>query len=224
LPLLAAVRCQSDVTVALVGDRAWLHWPAGDEAVLRCVLPVPGVVLYEQREGQWYRHGRSLPAFEVPVDVSPRPLHAVLTPAPVAIEAARPAPVAPSPLSLVREDRPRKTTALRCDLRRLAEWAEWAPTAVLARIQAARSGKQVLLLGPSLPPLPEAERYWGERVLVPLGYRVEPALPEAALVDALGILPEELLLFTEGGQEALSRSVLRPLTRGAVRLAVQEGA
>ena len=67
LPALAAVRCVPDVTVAVVGERAWLHWPSGNAEVLHCVAALPGVELFEPREGRWYRPRQHLPAFGLPL-------------------------------------------------------------------------------------------------------------------------------------------------------------
>jgi hypothetical protein len=80
----------------------------------------------------------------------------------------------------------------------------------------------VLLLGNHLPPLPGAERFWGARVLIPLGYRPEPALLESALLEVLHLMADELAVWTLDGAEVLPRSALQPLTRSAVRLALAE--
>ena len=42
--------------------------------------------------------------------------------------------------------------------------------------------------------LPAGERFWGEEVFLPLGYRPDPELPESALRTALGAGEEELLI------------------------------
>ena len=38
----------------------------------------------------------------------------------------------------------------------------------------------------TLPLLPESVRYWGSELLVPLGFRAEPDLPEAAIRGVAG--------------------------------------
>jgi hypothetical protein len=230
LAVLADLRRHPDVVVALVGHRAWVRWPAGDEAVLHRVLPVPGVELYEQRDGAWYRPGSSLPSNGPPSAVSAQLLATVITPLPIQLEivkaqagAAAPS-ITPAPLELLRDDRPRETTALLCSLEVLGRWAESAPTAQLAALHAARCGGMVLLLGRSLPPLSGGERFWGGRVLMPLGYRVEPRLPASALAEALRLKTDELLLLHREQREVLPRSVFQPLTRASVRLALRESA
>jgi hypothetical protein len=223
LAVLADLRCQPDVRVALVGGRAWVRWPAGDEAVLRRVLPVAGAELYAERDGLWYRPGQALPTFGLPLDAPTQPLDRALTPVPLRAEPPPPRQLRPARLRLVRDGQPRVATALLANLEAVRRWADLATTAQLTALQAARAGEQVLLLGLRLPPLPGAERFWGTEVVVPLGCRPEPALPESALRAALGIPAEHLLLLRDGGAEAIPRAALQPLTRARIRLAAGEG-
>jgi hypothetical protein len=224
LPALAALRDQQDITVTLVHGRAWVRWPAGDEAVLRAVLPVSGVQLYVQHAERWHRYGRYLPVFDFPTDARYRPLHQLLTPAPI-----RPLPPLanhhePVEVQLVADVRPRPVTALRCSSRDLQRWADQVPSCRLERIQAACCDGRLLLVGSSLPPLGggEGERFWGETVLLPLGQRADPELPANAIREALGIADDELLLLTAAGAEVIARSALRPLTRAQIRMAQEE--
>jgi hypothetical protein len=220
LPALAALRCRPGVTVRLDGASAWLRWPAGDEGVLRCVQPLAGVELYESRDGVWYRPGRHLPAFEV-ADEDGRPLDRVLFPAPVEPEAPPGLALSPQVIRLARADRLRPASAMHAPLAELARWAETATTAQLAALRAARSGGRVLLLGRPLPALPGGLRLWGKRLLVPLGHRPEPALPESTLLEALGAGPEDLVLLTAESAEVVPWGAFEPLTRAGVRLAVR---
>ena len=222
LGVLADLRCLPQVRVTLAGERAWVRWEPGDERVLARVLPVPGAELYLQQGGRWYRHNRRLPSFGLPVDGDALPLHRVLTPAPVRPEPPQDVPLRPGQVSIVPGDRPRDTAGMMAGLAELAEWADLAPTARLVSIRAARSGGRVLLLGPKLPPLPGGQRFWGERVLVPLGFRPEPALPESALCKALGVADEEILILDARGGEVIPAAVFQPLTRAGVRLAWKE--
>lgn len=199
LAALAAVRCHPGVTVRVVGECAWVRWQAPDEQVLRRVLPVPGVELYSCRDGQWYRHGRLLPSFGLPGDDDGQPLDRVLFPAPVQSERVQSLALARCSLTLVPEDRPRATTGMLCDLTELGRWAETAPTAWLSALGAARCGRRVMLLGRNLPMLPGGERFWGNRLLAPLGLRVEPALAERVLLEALGLDEGEMLLLRASG-------------------------
>jgi hypothetical protein len=223
LPALAAVRCVPDVSVAMVGERAWVRWPPGRAEVLVCVAALVGVELYEPRDGQWYRPGQHLPAFGLPIPAPSRPLAQVLVPAPVQPELVPDLTLPSVKLRLVRNVRPRPATALWGSLSALRKWADRAPTAELVAVCAARCDGRVLLLGRRLPPLPGAERLWGERVLIPLGYQPEPALPESALLEALQGTADELVVLTTDGAEMLPRSALQPLTRSGMRLALGGG-
>jgi hypothetical protein len=223
LAALAEVRSRPDVEAALLDGRAWVRWTAGDEDVLRCVLPVPGAELYACRDGLWYRPGRRLPSFDVPALTGALPLHRVLTPAPFIPERPAAAPLRPEPLRLVRDDRPRPATALVCDAVALAGWADSAPNAALAALRGARWGRLVLVLGRRLPSPAGAERFWGHRVLTPLGFRSEPDWAESALCQAMRLEPEEIVWLREGRVVVVPGEALRPLSRASLRLARREG-
>jgi hypothetical protein len=222
LAALAEVRCVSGVRVALAGGRAWLRWQPGDDRVLRRVLPIRGVQLYFLHANRWHRFGHHLPAFDFPIQLEYRPLDEVLIPAPVEPIAAPAWDCAPFVLALARDDRPRPTAALACALVDLASWADGMPAVRLAELHAAQLEGRVLLLGKRLPLLPVSERFWGQRVLVPLGFRLDPSLPETFVLRALGLNDDELLLIRAEKCEVLSRSVFEPLTRAGLLLAYSE--
>jgi hypothetical protein len=219
LAALAGVRCRDDVRVVVGGERAWVTWPAGTEVVWRALLAVRGIVFFEQREGRWHALGRRLPRFDVPLRGEPRRLDEFLFPAPVR---AVPVPAkagAPASLRIVPSDRVRPASALRASLMQILPWAEATLAAELWACRAAVCGDSIMLRGARLPAIPSAERFWGGRVLVPLGFRPEPDLPESALRAAATVGPDDLLVLTEAGAEAIPESAFEPLTRAAVRKA-----
>jgi len=222
LGAMAEVRCLPDVRVTLQDNRAWIDWPAGQEQVLELLLPVPGLELYERREGRWFRHGHSLPTSAMPDLSAGKPLAALILP--VAVAAEPPSADAPTRCQarLLRDASPRDTTAMVCGLQALGAWAESASTWQITSLEAAHSGERVLLRGRKLPLLPDGTRYWGERLLVPLGFRVWPGLAEAALLEALGVDREELLILSADGGEVVPQSAFQALSRAAVRLACKE--
>jgi hypothetical protein len=224
LAALAEVRAAPGVEVAWVGEQAWVSWPVGDEAVLARLLPIPGVELYGRRDGRWYRHGRRLPAFDFPEGLRYQPLDQVLTPAPFQAVPAPALDLVPVKLELVADDRPRRTTAMECGLAELARWADTVPTARLTSVRAAHFEDRVLLLGSRLPLLSGGERFWGDGILVPLGRRAEPELPESALREALAISNEEILLLRAGQPEVVPRPAFQPLTRPGLRRALSREA
>jgi hypothetical protein len=240
LPVLAGLRARSSVHVTLDGERAWVSWTEGDEEVLRRVLPVAGVELYVHRDGRWHRFGHHMPAFGAAPGGEAQPLDRVLFPAPVQPLPPPTARLQAMPLRLAPDHRPRRASAGAYGLGELTAWAEAVPSARLGALLAARHGARVLLLGQRLPPLPGGERFWGERVLVPLGNRPEPALPESAIREALGAAEEELLFLraacglagaavaksqaAEAEVEIIPRAAFEPLTRAGLRLAAREAA
>jgi hypothetical protein len=223
LPVLAEVRCLPGVLVALEKDIAWVRWEAAGDAVLRRLLPVAGVVLFARREGHWYRPGCHLPDFDLPGELVYRPLAQVLTPAPAAT--IPPPSLNPRPVlvKVVPEDRPRQTTALECGLEELAAWADSVSNIRLASFRAAGYQGQVLLRGSRLPFLPSGRRFWGDSVLVPLGFRPEPNLPASALREALAVDDGDILLLKVKEVEVVPRSAFQPLTRAGIRMAAGGG-
>ena len=223
LAALADLRRHGGIAVRLDGGRAWVRWDptnaADREAVLRRLLPRAGVELYARRDGLWYRPGARLPDFGVP-DNEGRPLHGVVFPAPVRPEAPSDPPPLPLALALVRDDRPRPSIALRCPIEALGAWADLATSAEIERLEASAAGGLALVVGRPLPAVAGAERFWGGLVLLPLGFRVEPELPEPAVRRALGASGGDRLLFTDGGAEVVPADAFRALSRASVRLAL----
>lgn len=222
LGALAAVRNRDGVRVLQQGETVWAFWPAGRVEVVRCLLAVPEVVFFARRDGNWFRFGCLVPTGDGPPDGEGQPIAAVLVPArfePVALE---PLALTPFRLTVVRGGTPKPAIALTCTVSELVKWADEATTAELAVVRAARCADRVILLGARLPALVGATRFWGKDVLVPVGFRAEPALPDEALREAVGVTGEELLVLDEGGAEVVPRAAFEPLTRAGVRLGARE--
>jgi hypothetical protein len=222
LPALAAVRDRPGIRVSIRDGRALVAWDAGQEDVVRLLIGLPGVEFFEARGDFWHRPGASLPDFEASRALREsafEPLARALVPGPIRAEPPSVIAPAPVPLRLVSDDRPRPARAMRTTLDALADWADRARTADFEGLSAAASGPDVLVLGDRLPTIPRAVRYWGRRVLAPLGRRPEPELPESAWAGALGGSDEDLVLLEEDGVEVVPLSAFGPLTRASVRLA-----
>lgn len=221
LGVLADLRRSPEIRVVLAGPRAWVRWPAGDERVLRRVLPVRGVRLYARRGHHWYQPGRHLPEWELPAELDGEgvPLSRALIPTRVDVVEPDEDPPEPAPLRLVRDGRVRPASALRCSVEQLARWAEMIPSGRLAALLAATDGPRVMVLGHPLPGLAGTERFWGESLLLPLGFRPDPDLQDHVLRRALGIGDGDLAVFGCAGYEVVPRAVFRPLNRSGIRLA-----
>ncbi len=216
--------------------------------VARTLMAARDAELFVERGGTWYRLGAHLPAFEVPFrdGADGAPLDAVVIPSPVtALRPGRPIDVGPVPINLVRDEseQPRPTAALGCSLDALAQWVESAPSLLLAPLacvwrevspghdgsghrDAPPIAAMTLVLGAPgarLPVLSASTRYWGGGtglLMVPLGYRIEPNLPEETIRGVLGAGPDDLVFLAENRVELVPRRSFRPLTRAGVRLAV----
>ena len=206
-------------------DHAWVFWEAGDDRVLRAVLPVEGVELYEKQGDDWHRAGRRMPSFGVVPGGEAIPLARAVTPEPFSAEDPDGGVLMPRPIRLVKGGRARPATASLCPLAELGRWAETATTRQIEALRGVLRGPSALVIGPNLPAWPGSERYWGGRLLVPMGYEVRPSLPESTLVEALGDPIRDLLRLIPGDEgdvsvEAIPLGAFRPLTRAGIRLSL----
>src|SRR5262245_44263125 len=183
LPLLGRLRDRDDVHVVREPGRLWVFWRGPDVGLARWLLGLPRAELLGREAGAWRELGRRLPIFDVPDPQTGLPIASLLFPAPVEPTPPGGAMWAPVRVTLAPDDQPRPTTALRLPLAAMAQWAESATTHAMQGLLAARHGGAALLRG-RLPAL-TGKRFWGKRVLVPAGYRPEPALAEAVLAEAL---------------------------------------
>lgn len=222
LAALAPLRNREDVRVLPAPGAVWVRWPAGRTEVVHCLLPVAGVEFFVPRNGGWCRFGHRLPTADAPPAGEGRSVATVLGLAPVEPVEPGDTPAPPVPLRVVRGGPPQPVTALACRVGDLAPWADRATTAELERVRAARAGDQAVLLGSNLPAVPNAVRYWGDDLLVPLGFRPDPDLPPAALRAAVGAAADELVVLDESGAERIPRAAFHPLTRAGLRLARRE--
>ncbi len=221
----------------LAGDRAWVCWPADSEMIpevlIGQILPLEGVELFTERGGHWYRLGEHLPAFGVPFRDGTDGVLLDRLLIPGTLSAQRPERRLSDALrvGLVRDDRQvfRPATAFLCSLRVLFVWAEQASSSQLTSLQGAwriaSDGEErdadafVLGTAGDLPLLPESVRYWGTDLLVPVGFRADPDLPEPAFRRVVGAGVGDLVVLDVDGFELIERDAFKPLSRAGIRLA-----
>jgi hypothetical protein len=237
LHVLAEVRERNEIRVFIAGDRAWVRWQANSDTVheilARWILPLEGVELFTERGGRWYRLGEHLPVLSVPFHDGEDGVGLDRVLIPGKLSAQRPSGPLPDSLrvGLVPDERPRNrpATAMRCSLQVLSVWAEHATSLQLSRLQGAwrqaAAGEQLeaeaFVRGApgKLPHLGEGVRYWGTDLLIPLGFRVDPELPEQAIRAVVGAGEADLVVLDEHGIELIPRDAFEPLLRAGIRLA-----
>ena len=228
---------------------SWEDGPDSDATrriLLERLLPLAGAEIFARLEGRWRRPGHRLPAFDVPIGDGPHgmPLARAILPEPLEIVPPPADDPRPVRLRLVRDDRGiiRPATAVRCRLADLLVWADRAPSGWIESLSGAWSAPQggnpaeaevIVLAGGDararsasqpagsglLPPFDCGLRFWGNEVLIPLGYRADPELIDRALREALSAGPDDLVLLDHGGPERIPRQAFRPLCRSSIRLA-----
>ncbi len=243
LPALADLRREGAIHLAIDGPFAWIFWDDDSRetgvtrrVLLERLLPLPGVEMLTRREGIWYRPGEHLPSFEVPsiVPGSSTFLHRSILPGAIPIAAANADPFCPVELRVVREDRglARPASALRCRLGDLARWADLAPTVRIESLLGAwcpisgdPGAVQALVIArnASLPEIPDGSRYWGDSVLIPIGFRTDPELAETSMREVVGALPDELVILDTASRELIPREAFRTLRRAGIRTAMAGG-
>ncbi len=218
---LGPVRHRAEVRVFPDGDRLWVRWPAGRADAVRCLLPVPGVVFLVSRGGAWFPFGSRLPTADRPPEGEGFPIAAVLSPS--RFHSAGPPEIATPPvlLRIVRGGDVKPATALACDLTDLTSWADSATTAELAAALAVIAGDRIVLRSAKPPTVRGGTRYWGDDVLVPVGFRPDPDLRADVLRAAAGAAADELVLLDESGVELIPHGAFAPVSRAGLRLALR---
>jgi hypothetical protein len=237
LRVLADLRGRAELRVMVEGDRAWVCWQADSEMapemLVGRILALEGVELFTERGGRWYRLGEHLPAFGVPFRDRDNGILLDRLVIPGKLSGHRPGRRVSAALRVVlvadEREEVRPATALKCSLEALSVWAEQATSAQLSPLQGAwrrafdgEGGvADVFVVGRTgkLPLLPESVRYWGTDLLMPLGLRADPDLPEAAIRRVVGAGQEDLVLLDGEGFELIARRVFQPLCRAGIRLA-----
>ncbi len=223
LPWLAPLRLRQDIRIQLTDSYVWVDWRAHEDEIVQHLLGILDVCFFNERAGLWSEHGSRLPARHMPKIDPKLLLNQVLLPETLPDGVVPVAQIERLPLRLVADDQIHPTTAVVCSLASLVAWAEVAPTFAIERFRGVWSGTRALIVGDNPPRFADDRRYWGRRLLIPLGYRVEPALKEELLVGEGGPLEGTLVLFDSDRVERIPDDSLRMLTRPGIRLAARGG-
>lgn len=218
MPRLAPLRGRHGVEVALDQRSLWVRWAAGDDASPALLFAFPEIRLFLRKGDHWYDWRRAVPAFDVPESLRYRPLDQVVFPSQVVPIPADDGAIEPMPLTLVPDDTPRPAAAMICSLAAMRTWAEETPACVLVRYRAAMDGGRLFVLGKKLPWLDGGRRYWGTRVLVPLGLRPDPVLSEESLRRTVGVGASDLLVLNPDGCDVIAQDHFAPLSHAALRI------
>ena len=247
LPRLAELRLESELAVEIAGDRIWILWNSGNtelcNILARCLLSLAGVETFVRRDPFWYRPGKYVPVFHVPpafndpLHVSTKSMARTFVPAAPHFEMPQPRAREAAAVQIVRDDhcRPRLATALIAPLTAVIAWADGQPSGQLAQFEALWTGctditghdrAEVLLIGHegTLPLLSVGSRFWGSGVLVPVGFRLDPHLPVAAMRRLAGATSDELVLWSHEGYELIDRAQSCRLDRARLAMAGIEAA
>lgn len=221
LAALADFRVDSGIRVVAAGDRVLARLPQGTSEAVERLLAVRGAELFVESLGGWYRLGDRIPAFDINWNEDQSiPLAQVLLPG--FVRAELPSAIDPVAIAfrLVPCIEPRPTSALICSIENLAAWADDSPTVAIERLRGAVSRRRAFVVATvgTPPAIVEAERYWGERLLIPLGRRPEPNFNEDILVPLFN-LGDDRAIVREDGFERIPCSAIRPLSRASIRLA-----
>jgi hypothetical protein len=226
LATIADLRCARELRVLVTGERAWLRWNATEEAIVLRLMALSEARIYAKRDGLWYEHGHRLPDFDAPLDSNAFvSMHRAVVPVPIHPQPPAQTPLAPTSLRLVPSEEPHETSAVRCGIRALVRWSASVSSPRLERLSAVFAERTVLVLGRDVPDIPNSRRYWGSRVLIPLGFRAEPALAGPAILGALGVSGEDLLLLERKGYDVVpATAMVSRLTRAHLQLACRRAA
>lgn len=222
LAALGSLRVQPDVLVNKDGDFAWVRWGKNPKPVIDCLLGVPRVLFFCQKGADWIPYGRTLPTGIKPPREMGDPVSVHLSPIPPQFSLEASEPVTPLPWRLVRGGTEQPVIAQVCSLENLAKWAQTATTIEIESCLGLCFQDRALLRGQHMPSITGAQRLWGNRVWIPLGWVMEPLLTEEVLLDALKVDPQEIVWCQEKSLELVSLGDFAPLTRAGIKLAYEE--
>ncbi|VTR97491.1 hypothetical protein [Tuwongella immobilis] len=217
---LAAFRTHADLRYRIIHEAVWLFWSQPNRAWMETLLAVAGARFFVPQSERWHVWGESLPTSEVPDSSEARPLDGLVIPGVLTSIPASEFPIPRERLQLVPDTigKPRPISAMLVELSSLARWAEQTIGTDLARFRAAISRDRVILRGRDLPLIGEEVRFWGERLLLPLCWTLEPTWDERTLLELWQVDASEIVLLQTSEVVRISLESFQPLSLGGLRL------
>ncbi len=219
LELIGSLRLNREISVCIDAQSVWLRGVGLDDQISRTLRSLPGCERFLVLEdGQLVGWDESVPRLRLPTQMwqslaewlsieLPIPPFAGLIDHKI-------------PLRLVRTDVPVEANLLKTSWQIWRDYASDAPQIRLNRLSfAVSAGREVLILGWPLPPVPGQRLVEADRVAIPAGFRTEPSIDSASIRRLLRLLPEEFAVYRENGSvEIVPGSAFVLATRSAVRL------
>jgi len=220
---VAALRDVPGAELASSQDALWLRGDFRRQERALAGLSVLGFFM-EDEDGVLIEPGRSVPVDHLPEGLEWRPIESEtrLRRSPGLLPAQLEDRVA---IRLVRSGEPRPAGMLECRLQDLGDWIQTAPEVRFEGLEFALSENGTALVrGAAVPPVRGRHYTLSGRVAVPVGFRLEPAVPAGVLGELIGAGPGAWMVFALSGKvSVIDAGCFVPLSRAGLRIAMEGG-
>jgi hypothetical protein len=220
LKSLAHLRHRSDITVSLDDHgNAWIHWlqSAIAEEVMLALRPLTDVSFYYREANTWYTRGSGFPAKITPPNQPGLALAKLLFPEKMTSQSPENKAFARITPVLSRGGQTCPASAMRLPFASLHAWVNHATSAQIHALHGVYEADQVWLLGQHLPAASQGMRFYGERLLLPLGYQLQPMLPVESSLALVNASERDVVFWSHDEIRVIPREEFAPLTRAGVR-------
>lgn len=229
---LSHLRAQSDLLAHHAEGRIWLRWPARLRSITQLIQALTDAKLLHPRAWGWCE-GSSGFAVETPDLTIFQPLAVVIHPQALpegdgAHRSNLPA-AAKVELSIIPSTQQHPASAVLLPLTRLYALLRATPETLWKHLGVAWHKQQALVrtsVGQALRldvPPQNSQRFWGERVLVPLGWQLSVDAAEPVTLRLIGAKANEIALVQHKGISLIPEACFAPASRAGLRLAIQGG-
>lgn len=219
----AELRCDAGVTACLDGAWLWLRGTGGGPVLGDRLTRLPGAERYRvEPTGNAIPLGCVLPATTLPTTGwTPVREHFRLQAPSPAMPGAQPDRI---DLELVDCGQESPVAALRCAWGAWLAWAATAPRHRLDRLRFARAGREALVLGDPLPPLPGVRLWRCGPCLLPAGRGFALVAEPGLLARVFGVSTGDLVVVDQDGTwSVVPAAAVAPAQRNLVRSTADPG-